>query len=89
MTDSATKYLQKRNTSSDVEINIEVVEDDERNPCGKGYGINVIAETSMGCVLSGDAVGKKGVPSKNIGESAAEMLQTCLSREVCADDHTF
>ena len=83
MADSATKHLHKHN--SGIEINIEVVKDDRA--CGTGCGIIVMAETSTGCVLSGDAVGKKGVPSEDIGESAAEMLQTCLSREVCVDDH--
>merc|ERR1712080_521255 len=50
-------------------------------------GIIVIAETSTGCILSGDAIGKRGKPSEQVGLAAAEALQTCIKSKACVDVH--
>jgi len=85
MADSAKKYLQQFN--HDVQINIQAVKDDERKAYGSGCGIIIMAETSSGCILSGDAIGKKGKSSEDVGLAAAKSLQTCIRSKACVDDH--
>jgi len=85
MAESSRNYLQLQN--SNVSIEIEEVKDDDRKAFGAGCGIILIAETSTGCILSADAIGKKGIPSEEIGTSVAKELQKSLDNKVCVDDH--
>ena len=84
MADSAKKYLQRYNSAK---INIDVVKDDERKAFGPGCGIIIVAETSSGCILSGDAIGKRGKPSEDVGLAAAENLQKGIKSKACVDTH--
>jgi len=53
---------------------------------GPGTGITLWAETTCGTLLSGSALGKKGLPAEAVGERAAKELQSQL-RTGCPVDY--
>lgn len=85
MADSAKKYLQQFN--SNVPVDINVVKDDNHKATGSGCGIIICAETTTGCIISGDCVGKRGKSSEEVGRVAAEMLQESINCKACFDVH--
>ncbi|XP_060071049.1 RNA 3'-terminal phosphate cyclase-like [Ylistrum balloti] len=70
----------------DVPISIDVVKEPPHMAVGTATGIIVVAETSEGLVLAGSALGKKGVPAEQVGETAAEALLNNLCHGGCVDD---
>jgi RNA 3'-phosphate cyclase len=54
---------------------------------GPGTGITLWACTNNGTILSGDALGKKGVPAEEVGKEAAENLLAQLKTNRPIDYH--
>lgn len=68
----------------DIPIKIDIVK--ETNCVGNGTGIIVCAYTDTGCVLSANALGKKGTPAHAVGREVGEMLLNQLYHGGCVDD---
>ena len=62
-------------------LNLEFEENIEcrENASTVGSGITLLAFTSKGAILSGSAIGKKGLPAEQVGKQAAESLLKQLS----------
>jgi len=67
----------------DFEEHIECAE----NSQSIGSGITVFARTTSGGVLSGSALGAKGIPAEKVGKEAAENLLKELSGRQPCDSH--
>jgi RNA 3'-phosphate cyclase len=67
----------------DFEAHIECAEHSQ----SIGSGITVFVKTSKGAVLSGSALGAKGIPAENVGREAAENLLKELSVRKPCDSH--
>ncbi|XP_041363053.1 RNA 3'-terminal phosphate cyclase-like isoform X2 [Gigantopelta aegis] len=85
MSESA-KYAIKKQFDN-VPVEIQVVKEPDAAAVGTGSGIILMAETSTGCLLSGSALGKRGVPAEEVGKTAANMLITNIMHGACVDDH--
>ncbi|XP_062516339.1 RNA 3'-terminal phosphate cyclase-like [Corticium candelabrum] len=85
MAHSATRMLQQQLPS--VCVHIEVVQESREAAVGTGTGLIVVAETSTGCLLAGSALGKKGQPAEDVGETAARMLIANLESGGCVDEY--
>ncbi|XP_013407646.1 RNA 3'-terminal phosphate cyclase [Lingula anatina] len=70
-----------------IPIQIEVVKEPQDHAVGTGTGVILVAETSTGCRLAGSALGQKGLPAQDVGESAATMLLTSLEHGGCVDEY--
>ncbi|ELT99109.1 hypothetical protein CAPTEDRAFT_183136 [Capitella teleta] len=68
-----------------IPVHIESIK--EASAVGAGSGIIITAETSTGCILAGSALGKRGLPAENVGQTAAEMLLQNLQHEACVDEY--
>jgi RNA 3'-terminal phosphate cyclase (ATP) len=71
------------------QLNLEFEETIEcrENASTIGSGITLLAFTSTGAVLSGSALGKKGLPAEQVGREAAEKLLKQLAPKKACDSH--
>ncbi|CAG8791195.1 24325_t:CDS:2, partial [Gigaspora rosea] len=69
------------NIKPDIEINIEKI------TFGKGHDILLWAETSSGCIISGNAVSNRGQSPVDVGKIAAEELLRNIKHGGCVDEH--
>eukprot|EP00297_Palpitomonas_bilix_P013446 CAMPEP_0113907416 /NCGR_PEP_ID=MMETSP0780_2-20120614/25469_1 /TAXON_ID=652834 /ORGANISM="Palpitomonas bilix" /LENGTH=359 /DNA_ID=CAMNT_0000902481 /DNA_START=192 /DNA_END=1267 /DNA_ORIENTATION=- /assembly_acc=CAM_ASM_000599 len=61
---------------------------DTRRAPSKGSALLIVAETSTGCLLAGDALsGKEKQSGKQLGEAAAKSLLAQLRHGGCVDEH--
>jgi RNA 3'-terminal phosphate cyclase (ATP) len=70
-----------------VQINIESVREPDRLRFGNGTGLIIFAETTTGCLLSGSALGKRGVSSEEVAKEATQALIKDLREMNCLDEH--
>ena len=66
-----------------VEWELEEVADGQRG----GSGVVVVVETSTGCLLAGDSMGRDGRPAEAVGAEAVGAMVTALRSGACADEH--
>eukprot|EP00794_Sanderia_malayensis_P007830 gene7830-8680_t len=85
MTREATRVLREVFPSVPIQLNSHQFA--ARDAFGTGCGIMIIAETTTGCLLSGSALGKKGLPAEQVGALAAEILLRNLQQQACVDEH--
>ncbi|XP_067004066.2 RNA 3'-terminal phosphate cyclase [Anabrus simplex] len=86
MADSAAQVLQR--ALGNIEINIEPYKENPEDAVGSGSGINLVAETTTGCLLGGSALGKRELKAEQVGQNAAEELLESLRTEACVDAHS-
>ena len=48
---------------------------------------SLVAETSTGCFITANALGEKGTPAEDVGESAATQLLNELQQGGCVDEY--
>ncbi|XP_049788249.1 RNA 3'-terminal phosphate cyclase [Schistocerca cancellata] len=85
MADSATVALQR--AFKGVEINIEAYKEREEDAVGNGSGINIVAETTTGCILGASGLGKRDVRPEQVGKQAADDLISTVETGACVDPH--
>ncbi|XP_004614711.1 RNA 3'-terminal phosphate cyclase isoform X2 [Sorex araneus] len=71
----------------DLYVNIQSVQEPKDQAFGNGSGIIIVAETSTGCLISGSALGKRGVNADKVGIDAAEMLLSNLRHGGAVDEY--
>jgi RNA 3'-terminal phosphate cyclase (ATP) len=49
--------------------------------------ISLVGVTSTGCLLGGDKLGKRGMPSQEVGKGAADSLISNLRCDACVDEY--
>ncbi|CAG8691409.1 4521_t:CDS:10, partial [Dentiscutata heterogama] len=69
------------NIKPDIETNIVKI------ASGKGYDILLWAETSSGCIISGNAVSNRGQSPVDVGKRAAEELLRNIKHGGCVDEY--
>jgi len=65
----------------DIEINPEKIS------VGKGSEILLWAETSTGCIISGNAISNKKETPEEVGQNAAEKFIRNIKHGGCVDEH--
>ena len=85
MAKEAKRVLQPRFPG--VNINIDSRKESEQTAVATGCGIIIVATTSTGCVLAGQALGERGKPAEKVGQEAGNALLEELNREACVDSH--
>jgi len=85
MADSAVQTLSK--TLKNVDMKIERYKEDPGVAVGNGSGINIIAETSTGCLLGGSALGKRELKAEEVGRKAADELLQSINTRACVDSY--
>lgn len=86
MADRAKKLLKEANST--WRFDIEVVKEDPNKSYGNGCGIFLLVETSTGCLLSGSALGRRGLPAQQVAQVAVDQLLQSLTKQACVDEHT-
>ncbi|KAJ0173921.1 hypothetical protein K1T71_010067 [Dendrolimus kikuchii] len=69
-------------------INIECYKEDRNFAPDNCNGIILATELSSGCILGGDALGKRGVEAAEVGRRAGEGLRNDIMSGACVDQHT-
>nr|CAD7261513.1 unnamed protein product [Timema shepardi]CAD7569308.1 unnamed protein product [Timema californicum] len=85
MADSATQALLK--ALPNIEVSIEAYKERTEEAIGTGSGINIVAETSTGCLLGGSALGKRELKTEEVGVKAVEDLLQSVKTEACVDNY--
>nr|CAD7398544.1 unnamed protein product [Timema poppensis] len=85
MADSATQALLK--ALPNIEVSIEAYKERTEEAIGTGSGINIVAETSTGCLLGGSALGKRELKTEEVGVKAVEDLLQSVKTEACVDSY--
>nr|CAD7444231.1 unnamed protein product [Timema bartmani] len=85
MADSATQALLK--ALPNIEVSIEAYKERTEEAIGTGSGINIVAETSTGCLLGGSALGKREWKTEEVGVKAVEDLLQSVKTEACVDNY--
>ncbi|PNF30765.1 RNA 3'-terminal phosphate cyclase [Cryptotermes secundus] len=86
MADSAIQTLRKALKNVDVKIERYVEHPDVA--VGTGSGINLVAETSTGCLLGGSALGKRELKPEQVGHKAADELLQSINTKACVDSYS-
>ena len=81
----AAEKLLKRKLPTSTDIKFEAFKED--SACGNGSSIFILAETSTGCLLSGDAIGSAKDKPRKTGEAAAEALISAVESGGCVDEY--
>ncbi|CAF2567783.1 unnamed protein product [Rotaria sp. Silwood2] len=81
----AAKNLIHKNYSTQIPIDIEIVQEPKNKAIGTASGIMIGAETTTGCLLAANALGKRDILASNVGIQATEELLKDLSHEACVD----
>lgn len=68
-------------------IDIEEVQERERDAVGSGSGIVLWAETDEGCLLGGSAIGLKSRSPTSVAEEAVKELVRNLEHGGCVDEY--
>ncbi|CAF3536467.1 unnamed protein product [Adineta steineri] len=71
--------------SKDISIEIEIVKEPDNIAIGTASGIMIAVETTTGCFLAANALGKRGISPSNVAIQATEELIKDLSHEACVD----
>ncbi|CAF4360295.1 unnamed protein product, partial [Adineta steineri] len=79
------KNLIHKYYSKDISIEIEIVKEPDNIAIGTASGIMIAVETTTGCLLAANALGKRGVSPSNVAIQATEELIKDLSHEACVD----
>jgi len=85
MAQEAKRVLQPHFTG--VNIDITARKESEQTAVATGSGIIIVATTSTGCILAGQALGERGKPAEEVGQQAGKELLNELKREACVDSH--
>lgn len=85
MSKKAESLLKAHN--SHWKVSVEFVKEDEHESYGNGTGIFLLAETTTGCLLSGSALGRRGLPAADVARTAVEELLKSLTVNACVDEH--
>lgn len=86
MADSAVETLRK--ALKNVDIKIERYKEHPDEAVGNGSGINLVAETSTGCLLGGSALGKRELKAEQVGQKAADELLQSINAGACVDSYS-
>ncbi|XP_069673562.1 RNA 3'-terminal phosphate cyclase [Periplaneta americana] len=86
MADSAVQTL--RSALRNVDVNIERYKEHPDEAVGTGSGINLVAETSTGCLLGGSALGKRELKAEQVGQNAANELLQSINAGACVDSYS-
>ncbi|XP_026743893.1 RNA 3'-terminal phosphate cyclase [Trichoplusia ni] len=70
-----------------VPVEIEVYKELREIAPNNCSGIIVVCETSLGCVLGADGLGRRGQDARGVGRDAAGALRRGLAAGGCADTH--
>ncbi|CAF4028243.1 unnamed protein product [Rotaria sp. Silwood2] len=81
----AAKNLIHKNYSTQIPIDIEIVQEPKNKAIGTASGIMIGAETTTGCLLAANALGRRDILASNVGIQATEELLKDLSHEACVD----
>ncbi|CAF3605311.1 unnamed protein product [Rotaria sp. Silwood1] len=81
----AAENLIHKHYSTEIPIEIEVVQEPNNIAIGTASGIMIGAETTTGCLLAANALGKRDISASDVGIQATEELLKDLSHEACVD----
>ena len=70
---------------SNVQICVDAFK--ERDAYGNGSSINLVAETTTGCILGSGGIGSRGKSGFELGAEAADELVSALKIRACVDHH--
>ena len=71
--------------SPDIHVNIDAVK--ESNAFGNGSGIQIVAETSTGCLFSGSALGNRNISNQQVADKAFnELMESLVTNANCCVD---
>ncbi|CAK9297021.1 unnamed protein product [Gordionus sp. m RMFG-2023] len=73
---------------SHIPINIKIIHETPTTAYGPGSGIILIARSEYDCLISGSALGKRGVKARDVAMSACEKLLENLNHNGCVDEYT-
>eukprot|EP00698_Gefionella_okellyi_P006548 TRINITY_DN1587_c0_g1_i4.p1 TRINITY_DN1587_c0_g1~~TRINITY_DN1587_c0_g1_i4.p1 ORF type:complete len:254 (-),score=46.91 TRINITY_DN1587_c0_g1_i4:139-900(-) len=54
---------------------------------GQGAALILFAETTTGCILTGTAIGEKGLPAEQLALNACGALMDAINAQGCVDEH--
>ncbi|KIO25149.1 hypothetical protein M407DRAFT_76021 [Tulasnella calospora MUT 4182] len=86
MADAARKQLQQAGYGQRM-VDIDEEIEPPHAAAGSGSGIILWAETDGGCILSGSAIGERGVKADETGRAAAQELIENLAHGGCVDEY--
>ncbi|KAG8900220.1 hypothetical protein FRC00_013877 [Tulasnella sp. 408] len=86
MADAARKTLREAGYGQRM-VDIDEEMEPPHAAAGSGSGIILWAETDRGCILSGSAIGERGVKADETGRAAANELIENLAHGGCVDEY--
>src|SRR5690606_39113433 len=74
----------KKSNNPKIRFEMELVK--ENKAVRNGMGVKVVKKTTKGCVLSGEALGEKGMTAEKVGQTAAEIVMKNWRKGGCVDE---
>jgi len=68
-----------------VPVEWKLTEEDTNNG-NDGCGVVIVIETTSGCRVAGDSLGRKGTPAEKMGDEAVRVAYAALTAGTCADE---
>ncbi|CAF1421308.1 unnamed protein product [Adineta ricciae] len=81
----ASRKLIRQHYTEELPIEIEIVKEPDQIATGTANGIIIAAETTTGCLLAANVLGKRGKSASEVAIEATEQLLKDLSCKACVD----
>lgn len=85
--EAAIETIRQHYSDKKISIEIERIKEPDHMTIGNASGIMIGVETTTGCLLAANGLGKRDKTSINVGRQTAEELIKDLSYKACVDRH--